>query len=136
MADAPTRHDRVNQDEQKTADSTEWMAEAVMLPNGSSVIVPKKGVRGVPSLLPLPPRPDGVTVDMRNIHMRRKRLRNGKRIVIATLNRRNAQAAEMEETRQRQDTVERREYSLEAITVEEAAGVPKVPTCRGTQSVP
>jgi len=67
----------------------EWNAEGVMLPNGSSIIVAKEKVRGVPGVLPLPPAPEGVDVQLGSIHMEKRRLRDGKKILMATINQNN-----------------------------------------------
>lgn len=64
---------------------TTWLAEGVMLPNGTSVIVPKEGIRGVPGVLPLPPAPHGMTMQTSKIQMRRQRLIDGKKMLVATI---------------------------------------------------
>ncbi|XP_018496857.1 mucin-5AC-like [Galendromus occidentalis] len=70
---------------------TTWLAEGVLLPNGTSVIVPKEGIRGVPGVLPLPPAPVGIAMQTSKIQMRRQRLIDGKKILVATIPQENPQ---------------------------------------------
>ena len=71
---------------------TEWLAEGVLLPNGTTVIVPSEGVRGVPGVLPLPPAPIGITMQTNKIQMRRQRLIDGMKILVASIPQENPES--------------------------------------------